>query len=77
MKRKPRPRNTKWTPSTWERQYRGLALWVEEMFTEAPKWSWQTEEGGEGRAQTRQRAMLAAMKSVDADTDTKGISNGR
>ncbi len=72
MKRKPRPRNTKWHPTTWERQYRGLALWVEEMFTAAPKWNWQTEDGGEGRARTRQQAMLAAVKSIDAAL-TKGV----
>ncbi len=72
MKLKPRPRNTKWKPSVWERQYRGLALWVEEMFSAAPKWSWTTEDGGEGRTNTRQQAMTAAMKSIDTAWQSEG-----
>ncbi len=70
-KKKARPKTTRWRPSTWERQYRGLALWVEEMFSAAPKWSWQTQDGGEGRAVSRTAAMRAAERAVDADMKSK------
>ncbi len=72
--RKKLPRNTKWCASTWERRYRGDFIWIENMYTSEPKWSWNTTTGDEGRAKTKLAAMRSAERSVDASlkesTDT-------
>lgn len=57
-------RTTKWRPALWERRYRGVLIWVEEMYAAAPKWEWRDEYSGEGRARTRADAMRAAEKHV-------------
>jgi len=66
---------TRWKAALWERVYRGVTMWVEEMWTTTPKWSWQTE-GTEGRARTKAAAMRAAQRSVD-DALTKGATGDR
>ncbi len=64
--RAPKPkRSTPWRPASWERRYRGVVVWVDEMYTTSPRWTWTTEIGPEGRAKTRLSAMRAAELSVD------------
>lgn len=65
-------RATKWRATTWERVYRGQAIWVEEMFSQAPKWSWSAEDGGEGRAMSK----LAAMRAAERHVATPQASDG-
>ncbi len=70
--RKKKPRNTKWKAVTFERTYRGESVWIENMFYEAPKWSWATQDGTEGRATTKLTAMRAAERAVDASLKGPG-----
>ena len=37
---KMQPRSTKWRAVTYERTYRGVSVWVEEMYSAAPRWEW-------------------------------------
>ena len=69
--KKQEPRNTPWRAELWARRYRGASIWVEEMFSTAPKWNWCTEWDGEGRSASKQAAMRVAMKAIDAAL-TKG-----
>lgn len=60
--------STRWRPVTWERTYRCHAVWVEEVYSSAPKWQWSAFAltDFEGRAATRLAAMRAAERAIDA-----------
>lgn len=59
-------KTTRWAPVMWQRQYRDVAIWVEDVYTTGPTWEWNTEHGNGGRARTKTAAMKAAQKYVDA-----------
>lgn len=63
--KKSKPKTTRWVAVQWQRIYRGVAIWVDEVFSIAPKWEWNTEHGNGGRARTRAAAMKAAQRNVD------------
>lgn len=66
-------RNTRWRAVTWERTYRGVAIWVETMYARSPQWVWSTEESlEERRAVSKAAAMRAAMRAVDEWLDDEG-----
>lgn len=69
--------STPWKPALWERVYRGETLWVEEMFSRSPKWSWQTNGPLEGRAKTRLSAMDAAERAVDAAWESESKAEAK
>lgn len=71
--KKKAPRNTRWRAVSWERTYRGEAIWVDEPYAYSPKWQWTViDEWRTGRAVSKAAAMRAAERAVDAMLDDKG-----
>jgi hypothetical protein len=66
-----RTKTTRWAPVLWQRTFRDVAIWVEQVYSVAPKWEWNVEWGGGGRSMTKLAAMRAAEKYIRAAL-TKG-----
>lgn len=66
MKKKARVKTTRWAPVLWQRTYRDVAIWVEEVYATAPKWEWNVEWGSGGRSRSKLSAMRAAEKHITA-----------
>ena len=45
-------KNTKWVPVLWQRRYRGVTIWTEEVYATGLRWEWNEEvvERGEHAA---------------------------
>jgi hypothetical protein len=60
-----RRRSTRWAPALWERVYKDVTIWVEEMYSRSPRWEWSSADFSGGRAKTKAAAMRAAERAID------------
>ncbi len=58
-------KSTKWLPVLWQRRYRGVTIWVEEVYATGLRWEWNTEGGSGGRSSSRVVAQGAAEHAID------------
>ncbi len=71
-------KSTKWVPVLWQRRYRGVTIWVEEVYATGLRWEWNEEGGGGGRSPSRVAARDAAESAIDKAhaAPHKSISEG-